>query len=359
MNKNELMSVARNVSFPYKDATRSTRKNSNEVGGKSTPLSPRSSSAVYERKNKDILRVPGSRAMELLSSYTPDQVQAIKNSIAESAEALSRSAALIASTPIVDAKALLAETSKVKEKEVTTKENSTIGIARAKTPPEVSSKNRRTSKREIQKPTVDKNASVKMQISTASVASIASQPAAVDLSSLSAYSVDESTVNSALMLPETMKLRFRDMDTFQGSRKLGLDSKEDGNIQLETIEDSLGPLMTTGTVELPVLPVKPSMKQSANTRLLFGGATRPKDRDYLSNMKSPSQRKKLPAPLPGRTTGHGLGSVGDGSSMKGSMSLDEPSADVKFSQSLDSKSQLRIKKQSTDGMIKIARDVAL
>lgn len=57
-----------------------------------------------------------------------------------------------------------------------------------------------------------------------------------------------------------------------------------------------------------MFPSKSSPKQLSNTRLLFGGKTnpRPKDRDFVSNMKSPNELRKLPPPPLGMTTGHGI-----------------------------------------------------
>ena len=56
------------------------------------------------------------------------------------------------------------------------------------------------------------------------------------------------------------------------------------------------------------LPVKPSEGVKANMAMLHGGPAIPGDRDRFPPISAlpPSERTKLPAPMIGQTTGHGL-----------------------------------------------------
>ncbi len=60
------------------------------------------------------------------------------------------------------------------------------------------------------------------------------------------------------------------------------------------------------------MPKKASDKQVTSVGLLVGGSDKihPRNRDMPLSMVPPSVRKHLPAPPPGKTTGHGLTATG-------------------------------------------------
>ena len=106
-------------------------------------------------------------------------------------------------------------------------------------------------------------------------------------------------------LPNSMiKLQLPDINILEGSRIKEIISTNPAN---NNDYNEYGPKDTIGNVPYSKLPGKPTMHQITNTRQLTDHNSRPKDRDYLINMKSPNEKHHLPPPLiPGQITGHGL-----------------------------------------------------
>eukprot|EP00595_Chromulina_sp_UTEXLB2642_P000661 CAMPEP_0196768648 /NCGR_PEP_ID=MMETSP1095-20130614/43076_1 /TAXON_ID=96789 ORGANISM="Chromulina nebulosa, Strain UTEXLB2642" /NCGR_SAMPLE_ID=MMETSP1095 /ASSEMBLY_ACC=CAM_ASM_000446 /LENGTH=143 /DNA_ID=CAMNT_0042138667 /DNA_START=868 /DNA_END=1296 /DNA_ORIENTATION=- len=102
-----------------------------------------------------------------------------------------------------------------------------------------------------------------------------------------------------ILLPESMRrLYIDDYNLFEGSKKLSiLSNNTDNNFLIDEDDKSIGPKDTIGNVELSKLPGKNHIIDLKN---------RPKDRDLPYNMINIVDRKKLPAPPLGKTTGHGL-----------------------------------------------------
>lgn len=108
------------------------------------------------------------------------------------------------------------------------------------------------------------------------------------------------------LLPASM-VQFQDIDAFEGSRRVvPLEQGDDLGDR-----DDIGVKTTSGHVELGVLPSKPSWQQMQNVMQLTGGAGLLRDRDLPQNMKSPNERRHLPAPPVGQVSGHGLTSPGN------------------------------------------------
>eukprot|EP01035_Chromulina_nebulosa_P017475 gene17475-23027_t len=104
-----------------------------------------------------------------------------------------------------------------------------------------------------------------------------------------------------ILLPESMRrLYIDDYNLFEGSKKLSiLSNNTDSYVIIDEDDKSIGPKDTIGNVELSKLPGK-------NHSIDLSLKNRPKDRDLPYNMINVIDRKKLPAPPLGKTTGHGL-----------------------------------------------------
>eukprot|EP01034_Spumella_vulgaris_P028988 gene28988-35953_t len=97
-----------------------------------------------------------------------------------------------------------------------------------------------------------------------------------------------------------------DIDAMEGARRVvPLDSTQD----LSDEELGLGHYSSTNTQAVRgKLPKKPSTAQRANIELITGSPEngKPRDRDMPKNMRPVADRRHLPAPPLGQTTGHGL-----------------------------------------------------
>lgn len=114
--------------------------------------------------------------------------------------------------------------------------------------------------------------------------------------------------NNTMMSQSLLTMKFPDVDIFQGSRRAKpselpamTSADDDSSVRLK--KPTAGRLIAA-----TVIPVKASDKQAENLNQLQGGADkpRPRDRDMPISMVPPSERKKLPAPPLGKTTGHGF-----------------------------------------------------
>ncbi len=96
-----------------------------------------------------------------------------------------------------------------------------------------------------------------------------------------------------------------DIDPLEGSRSIAFVEKPFGPSDDEL---GLGPTKTLGRTQKAVLPNKPTPQQRANIDLLSGSPEngKPRDRDMPMNMKSAAQKKHLPPPPLGFSTGHGI-----------------------------------------------------
>lgn len=96
-----------------------------------------------------------------------------------------------------------------------------------------------------------------------------------------------------------------DINPLEGSRKIVNDEQ---SYDLSDDDLGLGPINTTGDVSRAKLPKKPSQKQRENIDMLTGSPNngKPRDRDLPKNVRAVADRKHLPAPPLGQTTGHGL-----------------------------------------------------
>lgn len=177
--------------------------------------------------------------------------------------------------------------------------------------------------------------------------------------------VTEDFSRSSILLPETMTTRnneiplqalvLEDIDAFQGARKIRIiddDSPSNGSQG----NHSIGPMATSGHFSAIALPAKLYDDQIENTRMMFSGGHRPKDRDFIKNMKATVDRRHLPPPPLGRSTGHG--STGYPSIVNGS------AADTQSHWNVPSLSQSASKEPShsrnpRNGVIKVRRQVTM
>lgn len=96
-----------------------------------------------------------------------------------------------------------------------------------------------------------------------------------------------------------------DINPLEGSRSIALDEMI---VDPSDDELGLGPTKTIGQAKKIILPSKPSQQQKANITLLSNSPEhgKPRDRDLLKNMKSTGEKKHLPPPPLGYSTGHGI-----------------------------------------------------
>lgn len=96
-----------------------------------------------------------------------------------------------------------------------------------------------------------------------------------------------------------------DIDALEGSRSVVFEEK---TFDPSDDELGLGPTKSIGRTLKAVLPNKPTPQQRANIDLLSGSSDngKPRDRDMPMNMKSAAQKKHLPPPPLGFSTGHGI-----------------------------------------------------
>jgi hypothetical protein len=113
----------------------------------------------------------------------------------------------------------------------------------------------------------------------------------------------------SVLLPASMKNidYLPEFDQFEGGRRIGAPPKEQ---DLSDTDLGLGAVLspTGGALRLSSLPKKPTDAQKANIDLLTGSPEngKPRDRDLPKNMRPVVERKHLPAPPLGQTTGHGM-----------------------------------------------------
>jgi hypothetical protein len=113
----------------------------------------------------------------------------------------------------------------------------------------------------------------------------------------------------SVLLPASMKNidYLPEFDQFGGGRRIGAPPKEQ---DLSDTDLGLGAVLspTGGALRLSSLPKKPTDAQKANIDLLTGSPEngKPRDRDLPKNMRPVVERKHLPAPPLGQTTGHGM-----------------------------------------------------
>jgi hypothetical protein len=184
---------------------------------------------------------------------------------------------------------------------------------------------------------------------------------------------DEGFNDSSILLPESMQmhthLMLNDLDKFEGRRVIS-DTEEGNHVSFTSDEDleesDLGPKATSGDVALSIPPAKPSDKQLQVTRRMFSGGLRPKDRDFVANMRSTSERKKLAPPLLGKTTGHGgsvyLSDVPDGKSTVSfpiSSSISMPASGMESSMVSKSSEYASGRSLAQEGVIKVNRPIIL
>jgi hypothetical protein len=106
-----------------------------------------------------------------------------------------------------------------------------------------------------------------------------------------------------------ISMQFPDIDALEGGRKP--EPKAESSRVLETTQNSfdLSHSAQAGkNIASTVLPGKATDKQHSNMVLLAGGPDKihPRDRDVPLSMIAVAERKRLPAPPLGQTTGHGL-----------------------------------------------------
>jgi hypothetical protein len=115
--------------------------------------------------------------------------------------------------------------------------------------------------------------------------------------------------NSSVQLPKSMQnIDFLPtVDKFEGCRKIHVDTVVN---DVSDADLGLGPVLSPGGSVLSIssLHSKPNDAQRANMSLLTGSPEngKPRDRDMIKNMRPVAERKHLPAPPLGQTTGHGL-----------------------------------------------------
>jgi hypothetical protein len=103
-------------------------------------------------------------------------------------------------------------------------------------------------------------------------------------------------------------VRFPDIDVFEGAKKVKKPEESTATQDSMLYTDYSVPPTADSVIFPPVLPEKPNTRQRLNVSLLNGGVDKihPRDRDNPLSMVPVAQRKKLPAPTIGKTTGHGM-----------------------------------------------------
>lgn len=129
-------------------------------------------------------------------------------------------------------------------------------------------------------------------------------------------SLDSETLGSAAV---TRTSRFTEIDPLEGGKKM---KPVETTIRDPTDRElGLGPINVTGKPNPPQVPKKPSAKQQEVVRDFIGGPDKagPRDRLPVGIQVPTNERKKLPPPESGKTSGHGMAdTISVASSVKGS-----------------------------------------
>jgi hypothetical protein len=106
-----------------------------------------------------------------------------------------------------------------------------------------------------------------------------------------------------------LSMQFPDVDALEGARKLEPRIEAAKVVESSQQAFSMAHSLHAGkNISSTVMPSKPTDKQHSSVVLLSGGPDKihPRDRDAPMSMVAVAERKRLPAPPLGQTTGHGL-----------------------------------------------------